>query len=468
MEVFSPDVRIFSNFATLIMTAFHYRILRKCLAVAGMLLTMQAFSQIDCKVYMNLQGDPAVYENDTVLCRGQRLTLFAQYADTLQYFWEPGGETSDQIEVKIDTVERVYTVYINNIANTVFCSDSIKLTSYIIPNPKLADSVLCYNDTVSMGTKPLANRRFNWRPGNQGNFVYQELIKDTTTYYLDVYRLPVDTLLCTDSIKFYTYPRIIVEFNNVNKACPDSCNATAKGNATGGFPPYNYVWRGYEGDYAPDIYGNKDYSWPLELCVDDPYTFRVMDTVCIFDTVFSVDPLPLPTIEFSVSPDTIYPTNPKAEFSFENTTSDSIPIDTWRWLFPDSTYSEEAVATFVFLDSATTVKFAYTTLTGGCPDTLDVSVIFKPFEKPKIYNVFTPNGDGFNDYWEIPDLKYYISNEVVVFDRWGRKVFEANNYSNNWDGGDLDDGVYYYILRCVGFWKEDVFRGSVTILGNSQ
>jgi gliding motility-associated-like protein len=178
-----------------------------------------------------------------------------------------------------------------------------------------------------------------------------------------------------------------------------------------------------------------------------------------------VESYKLPEIEVTVVPDTIFLTNPKAEFSFENKSADSISLTNWVWLFPDSTTTNDEVATFVFIDTAATVKFIYTT-EDGCVDTVRTEVTIKEFEM-QIPNVFTPNSDGANDYWDVPDLKKYISNEVVIFDRWGKKVFEANNYSNQWDGGRLGDGVYYYILKCEGYWKEDVYRGSITILGSN-
>jgi len=319
------------------------------------------------------------------------------------------------------------------------------------------DTLVCYNyaDTLYTGFSDTLNYYWHHSGETTPNVFVQ--VKDTTTYYLTVTSTS-GAFTCTDSITIYTYPfRIYVDFEQVNKGCPEECKSQVSALVSGGYPPYRPVWNAV---VAPN-----DSTLALGLCSDETYSFRVYDTVCIFDTSYKVDSYHLPEIELLFSPDTIYLTNPKAEFSFENKSADSIGLTNWTWIFPDSTSSNSEVATYVFQDTATMVTFAYTTQ-DGCNDTLTLSVPLQEFEM-EIPNVFTPNGDGANEKWEIPDLRKYISNEIVIFDRWGKKVFEATNYYNNWDGGRLGDGVYFYILRCFGYWKEDVYKGSVTIIGSS-
>jgi gliding motility-associated-like protein len=67
-----------------------------------------------------------------------------------------------------------------------------------------------------------------------------------------------------------------------------------------------------------------------------------------------------------------------------------------------------------------------------------------------ILHLFTPNGDGFNDYWEIPDLASYGNCDVRIFNRWGKEVYANKNYDNRWDGtsngSPLPDGAYYFVI----------------------
>jgi len=75
-------------------------------------------------------------------------------------------------------------------------------------------------------------------------------------------------------------------------------------------------------------------------------------------------------------------------------------------------------------------------------------------------NVITPNGDGYNDYFEIKHIDAYTQNSLTVFNRWGKKVFEQINYNNSWDGSNLSEGVYFYIFKYGNY----IYNGSLTII----
>ncbi|MDP4280755.1 MAG: gliding motility-associated C-terminal domain-containing protein, partial [Bacteroidota bacterium] len=89
-------------------------------------------------------------------------------------------------------------------------------------------------------------------------------------------------------------------------------------------------------------------------------------------------------------------------------------------------------------------------------------------------NVFTPNGDGKNDYLVPFPYTSVEKIDLSVFDRWGKKVFETHEPDIRWDGKDMttgqpcSDGVYYYIcdvyeVTLAGNIKRNL-HGSVTIL----
>ncbi|MBL4668183.1 MAG: gliding motility-associated C-terminal domain-containing protein, partial [Flavobacteriales bacterium] len=79
-----------------------------------------------------------------------------------------------------------------------------------------------------------------------------------------------------------------------------------------------------------------------------------------------------------------------------------------------------------------------------------------------IPNVITPNNDGFNDFLTFTNLEFHPGNTLVVFNRRGGKIFEKENYNNDWDGGGHAVGTYYFILTVADLDKP--IKGTLTIL----
>ncbi|MFC7525539.1 Calx-beta domain-containing protein, partial [Parapedobacter sp. GCM10030251] len=77
------------------------------------------------------------------------------------------------------------------------------------------------------------------------------------------------------------------------------------------------------------------------------------------------------------------------------------------------------------------------------PAEVTITVAANPL---KIANIFTPNGDGLNDRFEIIGMEGFDKAEVVVFNRWGNEIYRHNDYDNSWGGGDIPEGTYYYVL----------------------
>ncbi|MBB5441002.1 gliding motility-associated-like protein, partial [Pedobacter sp. AK017] len=87
-----------------------------------------------------------------------------------------------------------------------------------------------------------------------------------------------------------------------------------------------------------------------------------------------------------------------------------------------------------------------------------------------IPTLFTPNGDGRNDRFEIRGLDQYLQNNLIIVNRWGNEVYKQTDYKNDWLGEGLNEGTYYYVLRVkkntTSNWL--TYKGYITLLRTSN
>jgi gliding motility-associated-like protein/uncharacterized repeat protein (TIGR01451 family) len=79
-------------------------------------------------------------------------------------------------------------------------------------------------------------------------------------------------------------------------------------------------------------------------------------------------------------------------------------------------------------------------------------------------NVITPNGDGKNDKFVIIGITRYPNSSLFIYNRWGNQVYQSKNYQNGWDGKDLNEGTYYYILKLNTPQGERAYKGWIELL----
>jgi gliding motility-associated-like protein len=85
----------------------------------------------------------------------------------------------------------------------------------------------------------------------------------------------------------------------------------------------------------------------------------------------------------------------------------------------------------------------------------------------KPYSAFSPNGDGINDVWNIPNINSFHGAEVYIYNALGNEVFYSKGYNEPWDGTyngkDLQAATYYYIIKPN---RQNVLpvKGTVTII----
>lgn len=81
-------------------------------------------------------------------------------------------------------------------------------------------------------------------------------------------------------------------------------------------------------------------------------------------------------------------------------------------------------------------------------------------------NFFSPNNDGINDTWMLQTPELYQDFEVIIFNGMQEIIYESKNYQNNWDGTyegqELPNGVYYYILKSPD--GKRVYKGTISLI----
>ncbi len=416
-------------------------------------------------------------------CKVDSLILDAGYGFD-SYLWNTG-----------DTTQSIWIYGSGNFWINVTQGDTVNITDSIFVNIVLAkilqnDTVIKCGDTLLLsGTSSLFN--YTWFPQNDtadSIFVYP---RDTLYYYAQINDPDIAANYCLDSIKIEVKPTLVVDtLIQLQTGCPGINDGQVRVDVSGGYPPYQYDWSA--GQPSPQ-YPFVDYN-----LTDGEKNVIVTDSIgCFIKHFFNVKAYPLPEIDLNAEPDKeVFIQKPYVYFSFENPLFDSLGVDTfqlssWEWKFGDSitspnTYTPEHAYTNV---GTYKVEFNFNTYY-NCQGTDTITIVVKPV-KLNFPAVFTPNGDEWNQHFEIfedtgggsgtgtggqkysmasdtaapIDLsKYYLSNTLVVFNRWGKKVFEVDNYQNDWDGDGLNDGIYFFLLSCKGAYQDKVYKGSVMII----
>jgi len=101
----------------------------------------------------------------------------------------------------------------------------------------------------------------------------------------------------------------------------------------------------------------------------------------------------------------------------------------------------------------------------NCADTVAVPV--KAIQYLLIPTIFSPNGDGINDVWDIKNIEEFNNAEVSIFNRYGQFIYKsADGYKTPWDGRyhgqPLPVGCYFYIIKTTPDAKP--ISGNVSIV----
>lgn len=152
----------------------------------------------------------------------------------------------------------------------------------------------------------------------------------------------------------------------------------------------------------------------------------------------------------------------------------------WLGEIPADNLEEQDMGIYIFTRTtplAETLNLSYQICDEDCPNLCDtasvqIQLIEQNIDNLDIPNAITPNGDGVNETFMFPHLEFkpddYPDKELIIFNRWGDIIYEAQPYFNDWSGVDnkgkeLPQGTYYYVLR-LDIANGVILKGDVTII----
>jgi gliding motility-associated-like protein len=158
-------------------------------------------------------------------------------------------------------------------------------------------------------------------------------------------------------------------------------------------------------------------------------------------------------------------------FTF-NFTDLTVGATSWTWNFGDGTLSALQNPSHTYSENGVQ-SVCLTAAINSCADTTCKLININVTDLLNIPNVFTPDGDGENDFFFINNngMKEF---QIDIFNRWGTKVFSSSDAAVKWDGrsakgSELSDGTYFFILKAVSINKKDVSTtGFVSLFRNRK
>lgn len=249
---------------------------------------------------------------------------------------------------------------------------------------------------------------------------------------------------------------------NTPVTCVGGDDGDAEVLVTGGTGPYSYQWNDEDGqtgmiaiglqagDYSVVVTDNNGCVDSAMVTVDPPVDSLIAN--------FTIDP------QSGLQPLTVHVDNQSTggdQFIWtwgDGNMSETFNLDTFSYSYEDSGSIEIMMVAFDILT--------------GCSDTAFATLYITPTSLLDIPNVFTPDGDNFNDVF-LPDVRNLTSFHGQIFNRWGEKVYDWNGSRGGWDGRsvagiELPAGTYYYVISGVGVdginETEYEFNGSVTLI----
>jgi gliding motility-associated-like protein len=371
------------------------------------------------------------------ICAGGSVTLTATGTGT--FAWSNGAGNVSAITV---TNNGVYTVSLTGLcpgaATAAISVSNGPLPALTITSP----TTYCQGQTATLSANGSAGT-YSWNTGSTGSVITTSTSGTYTAFVTDACGTGTNTF----NLIFQTIPSVSLTANK-NILCPgENASLTANG-----------------------VNGGTVYAWSSSANTTNVesinsagiYTVGYANSCGSSSAAITIAASTL-TPDFNFSPNGgIAPVN----ITFNNTSLNNL---TNQWNFGNGAMSTAISPIYNYTASGTYSVILLISNSDGCTASVTKTLDIKATDFGPIPEIFTPNGDGKNDVFEIPGLENYPDAEIEIFNRWGNEIYTMRSYKNDWDGsaqksgGKLPAGTYYYILK-LNNTDNSVYRGYVQVM----
>jgi gliding motility-associated-like protein len=168
---------------------------------------------------------------------------------------------------------------------------------------------------------------------------------------------------------------------------------------------------------------------------------------------------PRPVSSFTTSTDKTDICNPEVIFYDQSSGASKISY----WVNDGNIFASDVPAVFPYLYQSSGYKTVQQIVLNeyGCEDTSFRQLLIEPFTI-FIPNAFTPDADQFNNEWK-PEVALEASEwHLVIYDRWGERIWESYDQNAGWDGFyngfKAAQGIYGYKVEVTACGKEEKYQ----------
>jgi len=384
---------------------------------------------------------------DTLLCQGESITIHAA-ADTnaVNYrWWLDGTQQSVPLTDTLFVINSTnltpglhnLKIEVDDGSTTQLCPGTDKIRINVIPMPDVnlgSDTLICSGEYISLDGG--IGAIYTWNTGATSQTI--------TANFTGTYIVTVDGgngTRCTDSDSLNL---TVVNLYPIDLG-PDTCSPDAF-ILDAGHPGLIYTW-GPNGETTQTITTSNTNTYTVTIT-------EVANSGCNTTDQIEVKIIPTPIV--SLGTDHLI-------CKHQTVILDVFNSGDYSYLW----YPTGETTPAIQVHHLNAGQHFFHVIVTGCNALSDSIVIDVELCELTIPNIITPNNDGVNDKFAITNLEFYPGSELLIYNRWGKKVYENPNYNlmDWWDSGDNPDGVYYYILRVYDGESISIEKGSLTILG---